>query len=70
MFGVYLLYIGLGFGLLLLLAPREGGHEDNSISLTGLMVGWVSYGALILTRIVPRYREAPARLMHFGLADL
>ena len=28
------------------------------------------YGGLTLMRVVPRYREPPAWLMHFGIADI
>ena len=34
------------------------------------MVGWIFYGGLTLMRVVPRYREPPAWLMHFGIADI
>ena len=70
MFGVDCLYVGLGIVVLLLLAPRTGGGEDRSLALTGVMVGWIFYGALTLMRVVPRYREPPAWLMHFGIADI
>jgi hypothetical protein len=70
MSGLYLLYVGLGIALLLLLVPGEGGSEDKSFWLTGLMVGWIFYGALTLMRLVPRYREPPRWMMHFGIADL
>jgi len=70
MFGVYLLYIGLGIIVVLLLAPREGGHEDKAPYLTGFIVGFILYGALTLMRVVPRYREPPAWLMRFGIADI
>lgn len=69
MIGVYLLYVALGIGLLLLIAPREGGHEDKAPYVTLIVIGWVLYGALTLMRAVPRYREPPAWLMRFGIAD-
>jgi hypothetical protein len=69
-FGIYLLYIGLGIVVVVLLAPREGGGEDKSLYLAGFGVGFILYGALTLMRAVPRYREPPAWLMHFGVADL
>ena len=34
------------------------------------MVGWIFYGGLTLMRAVPRYREPPAWLMRFGIADI
>ena len=39
MFGVYLLYVGLGIVVLLLLAPKTGGEGgDKALTLTGFMV--------------------------------
>jgi hypothetical protein len=70
LFAVYLLYVALGLVVLLLIVPREGGQEDKALYLTGFIVGWVLYGALALTRVVPRYREPPAWLMRFGIADV
>jgi hypothetical protein len=69
--GIYALYValGLGFALLLLLAPRQPG-ESKALFLTGVIVGWIFYGALTLMRVVPRYREPPSWLMRFGIADL
>jgi biotin transporter BioY len=64
--GAYGLYIALGFGLLLLLLPREPS-EAKAFFLTPFIVGWIAYGALILMRVVTRYREPPKWL---GLADL
>ena len=67
--GIYALYVALGLALLLLLAPRQPG-ESKALFLTGVMVGWIFYGALTLMRVVPRYREPPRWLMRFGIADL
>jgi len=67
--GAYGLYVALGFGLLLLLVPREPS-EAKAFFLTPFIVGWIVYGALILMRVVPRYREPTHWLTHFGLADL
>ena len=67
--GIYALYVALGLGLLLLLAPRQPG-ESKALFLTGVIVGWIFYGALTLMRVVPRYREPPSWLMRFGIADL
>ena len=66
MFGVYCLYVGLGIVVLLLLAPKTGGQGGGGkvLTLTGFMVGWIFY------RVVPRYREPPAWLMRFGIADI
>ena len=71
MFGVYLLYIGLGIVVVLLLAPKAGGAGgDKALLLTGFILGFIFYGALTLMRVVPRYREPPACLMRFGIADI
>jgi hypothetical protein len=67
--GAYALYVALGIGLLLLLAPRQPG-ESKALLLTGVMVGFILYGALTLMRVVPRYREPPRWLMRFGVADI
>ena len=71
MFGVYLLYIGLGIVVVLLLAPKAGGAGgDKALLLTGFILGFIFYGALTFMRVVPRYREPPALLMRFGIADI
>ena len=69
---LYLAYVGVGIALLFWLAPRAGtagAGEDKALELTLAMLGWILYGALILMRSVPRYREPPAWLMRFGVAD-
>ncbi len=69
---VYLAYVGLGIALLFWLVPRAGTAgtgEDKALEPTLAMLGWILYGALILMRSVPRYREPPAWLMRFGIAD-
>ena len=68
--GAYALYIALGIGLLLLLAPAAGEGEPKVLLLTGVVVGWILYGALTLMRGVPRYREPPRWLIRFGIADI
>jgi drug/metabolite transporter (DMT)-like permease len=68
--GAYTLYGALGIAFLLLLAPRQGASEGKALLLTGVMVGWIFYGALTLMRVVPRYREPPSWLMRFGIADV
>ena len=71
LFGLYCLYVGLGIVILLLLAPKTGGEGgDKALLLTGFSVGFILYGALTLMRAVPRYREPPRWLMHFGIADI
>jgi hypothetical protein len=67
--GAYALYVALGIALLLLLAPRQAG-ETKALLLTGVLVGYILYGGLTLMRLVPRYREPPAWLMRFGMADI
>ncbi len=69
---LYLAYVGLGIALLFWLVPlagSAGAGEDKALELTLAMLGWILYGALILMRSVPRYREPPAWLMRFGIAD-
>jgi hypothetical protein len=67
---LYLAYVGVGIALLFWLAPRAGSAgEDKALELTLAMLGWILYGALILMRSVPRYREPAAWLMQFGIAD-
>ncbi|HXG78420.1 MAG TPA: hypothetical protein VNJ31_03645 [Methyloceanibacter sp.] len=68
--GVYALYVALGLALLLMLLPGRQGGEESALLLTGVVTGWIFYGALTLMRVVPRYREPPAWLMRFGIADI
>jgi hypothetical protein len=70
MFGLYCLYVGLGIVVVLLLAPKGGTSQGKALLLTGFSVGFILYGALTLMRVVPRYREPPAWLMRFGIADI
>ena len=70
MFCVYFLYVGLGIAILLLLAPPAGTSQGKALLLTGFTVGFILYGALTLMRVVPRYREPPAWLIRFGIADI
>jgi hypothetical protein len=70
MFGLYCLYVGLGIVVLLLLAPKGGTSQGKALLLTGFSLGFILYGALTLMRVVPRYREPPAWLMRFGIADI
>jgi hypothetical protein len=69
MIGLYALYVALGIALMFLLAPRGAG-EAKALLLMGMILGWILYGALVLMRLVPRYREPPAWLMRFGIADI
>jgi hypothetical protein len=71
MFGVYLLYIGLGIVIMLLLAPKTGGEGGiKPLFLTLFILGFIFYGGLSLMRVVPRHREPPSWLMRFGIADI
>jgi hypothetical protein len=70
MFGIYCLYVGLGIVVVLLLASKGGTSQGKALLLTGFSVGFILYGALTLMRVVPRYREPPAWLMRFGVADI
>ena len=56
---------------MLLLAPKTGGASGGkALLLTLFILGFICYGALTLRRVVPRYREPPAWLMRFGIADI
>ena len=68
--GLYFLYIGLGLAILFLLKPPAGTGESKALLLTGFVLGFILYGGLTLMRVVPRYREPPAWLMRFGIADI
>jgi uncharacterized membrane protein YhaH (DUF805 family) len=57
--GAYAFYVALGIGLLFLLAPRQPG-ETKALLLTGVMVGWIFYGALALMRETLRRAQAAA----------
>ena len=70
---LYLAYVGLGIALFFWLIPKQGTGgpgADKALELTLAMLGWILYGALILMRLVPRYREPPGWLMRFGIADV
>ena len=49
---------------------RAQAATARRLLLTGFVLGFVLYGGLTLMRVVPRYREPPAWLMHFGIADI
>jgi hypothetical protein len=55
---VYLVYIFFGFAILLwhLRYPRP---DASGAAAVIFLVGWIFYGALWLTRLVPRYRDLP-----------
>lgn len=62
--GYYLLYVlaGIGLVLALLSAPQS---EATAAAATVFAVAFILYGALWLTRMVPRYREVPAFIDKF-----
>jgi hypothetical protein len=68
----YLAYCGLAAWLVIWLAAwnAPAGNAWKALALTVAAVGFIFYGALTLMRVVPRYREPPAWLMRFGLADI
>ena len=69
--GIYMLYAVLGVaGLILLLAAGQGDPDRLARPLTGAFFAWILYGALTLTRVMPRYYEQPRWLMRFGIADV
>lgn len=70
MAGIYLVYVGLGTWGLFLLVPEGGSNENAPILAVFAMLGYILYGVLVLMRHVPRYREPPRWLMHFGVADM
>jgi hypothetical protein len=47
-----------------------GAQGPGVLFAIGLLLSWIFYGALTLMRAVPRYREPPRWLMHFGIADI
>jgi hypothetical protein len=51
-------------------APPDANALWKPVALTIAAVGFIFYGALTLMRAVPRYREPPAWLTRFGLADV
>ena len=73
LFLVYLVYCLIGGGLVIWLASHAHAREASPwavVALTVGIVGWISYGALTLTRAVPRYRELPGWMERFGVADV
>jgi hypothetical protein len=57
--GLFFAYILAGFGLVvpLFIEPQP---EAKALAITTFILAWIFYGALWLTRVVPRYRELPA----------
>jgi FtsH-binding integral membrane protein len=56
---IFFIYVIAGFGLVVPLFV-EPQPEAKAIAITAFLVAWIFYGALWLTRVVPRYRELPA----------
>ena len=67
---IYLVYVALGIWLLLGVMAPVGTRGASVLFAIGLLLAWIFYGALTLMRAVPRYREPPRWLMHFGIADI
>jgi hypothetical protein len=67
---IYLVYVALGIWLLLAVLAPAGARGRGVPFAIGLLLSWIFYGALTLMRVVPRYREPPRWLMHFGIADI
>jgi hypothetical protein len=55
--------------LLGIMAPA-GEKGVHVLFALGFMLTWIFYGGLTLMRVVPRYREPPRWLMHFGILDI
>jgi len=68
--GIYVLYVLLGIWLVLGVMAPVGSKGVRVLFALGLLFGWIFYGLLTLTRAVPRYRELPHWLTHFGIVDI
>ncbi len=68
--GIYLVYVALGIWLLLAVMAPVGARGPGAAFAIGLLLAWIFYGGLTLMRAVPRYREPPRWIMHFGIADV
>ena len=68
---IFFAYVLAGFGLVVpLLIEPQPQPEAKALAITAFLVAWIFYGALWLTRVVPRYRELPAFVDKFpGLLD-
>ncbi|HUU66772.1 MAG TPA: hypothetical protein VMW57_05745 [Methyloceanibacter sp.] len=67
---VYLAYLALGIWLMLEVMAPVGARGPGVLFAIGFLLSWIFYGGLTLMRVVPRYREPPRWLMHFGIADI
>jgi len=68
--GIYVLYTAIGIWLLVGVMAPVGEKGVNVLFALGFMLAWIFYGGLTLMRVVPRYREPPRWLMHFGVLDI
>jgi hypothetical protein len=68
--GAYVLYAALGIAFVLGFMAPVGTKGPKVLLALAFLLGWIFYGALTLMRVVPRYREPPRWLMHFGVADI
>ena len=65
-----MIYVGLGIWFVIGFMAPEGARAPKVLLAVVLLVSWIFYGALTLMRVVPRYREPPQWLMHFGVVDI
>jgi hypothetical protein len=63
-------YAALGIAFVLGFMAPVGTKGPKVLLALAFLLGWIFYGALTLMRVVPRYREPPRCLMHFGVADI
>ena len=68
--GAYVLYVALGIWFVLGFMAPVGTEGGKALLAVGLLLSWIFYGVLTLMRVVPRYREPPQWLMHFGVVDV
>ncbi|ODA67893.1 hypothetical protein A7A08_01060 [Methyloligella halotolerans] len=68
--GLYLLYMAIGVGMFVGFFASEGTKGPRVYLALGVMLAWIFYGILILTRHVPRYREIPGWVARFSIADI
>ena len=68
--GAYVLYALIGIGLVFGVMAPEGSKGPKVLFSLIFVLSWIVYGLLTLLRVVPRYREPPRWLMHFGPLDV
>lgn len=71
LFIAYMIYIFAGLGLLITMMPRDGGGSTAGIMASlAFILGWILYGASMLTKSVPRYRPLPEWVLEpFSIID-